>query len=184
MYEAGSFVPLARFVAAPVEGIETPQRRQGRPFRKLPKSAAQLTIFGLTAYGVQTVGNESNILVFRAAVTAIYTEGGVLTVAFADSTSAESENYLILQQEAPRAKTNESDDYYFEINDRSISGEGGFQRAYSDGDDLVILFAEELSRKHSCQGISVIGVKSTCDVAELLTALHDVFDKTRYHFDA
>nr|WP_319636792.1 RHS repeat-associated core domain-containing protein [Paraburkholderia caribensis] len=28
VYEAGSFVPLAQFVAAPVEGLETPQRRE------------------------------------------------------------------------------------------------------------------------------------------------------------
>ncbi|NTX29778.1 hypothetical protein HT746_22075 [Burkholderia pyrrocinia] len=124
------------------------------------------------------------MLLFRAAVTAIYTEDGVLTVAFADSTSAEPENYLILQQEVPRAETDESDDYYFEISDRSISGEGGFQRAYFEGDDLVILFAEELGRKHSSQGLRIIGVKSTCDVVELRTALHDVFDKTKCYFDA
>ncbi|WP_230947095.1 Imm10 family immunity protein [Burkholderia territorii] len=139
---------------------------------------------GLKANGVLTVENDSNMISFQAAVTAIYAEDGVLTVAFADSTSAEPESYLILQQEIPRVPGDESDDYYFEISGRSMSGEGGFKDAYFDGDDLVVTFAEDIVKKYSSRGLRIVGVKLTCDVAELKLALHNVFDNTRCSFDA
>ncbi|HDR8967860.1 Imm10 family immunity protein [Burkholderia vietnamiensis] len=128
--------------------------------------------------------NKYNLLTFRAAMAAIYTEDGVLTVAFADSTSPEPENYLILQQDVPRVQSDVSDDYYFEISDHSMSGEGGFQRAYFDGDDLILLFSEELAEKYSIQGLKLLGAKLTCDVTELHAALLDVFAKTKCQFDA
>jgi hypothetical protein len=124
-----------------------------------------------------------NSLLFKASVASMYAEDGVLTVAFADSTSSDPENYLILQQESPRVEGNREDDYYFEINDRSMSGEGGFQRAYLDGGDLIIAFAEDLKKKYSCSFLKIVGVESVCDVEELRKALHAVFDNTGCIFD-
>jgi len=122
-------------------------------------------------------------LLFKAVVASMYTEDDVLTVAFADSTSADPENYLILQQDFPRANDNREDDYYFEINDQSMSGEGGFLQAYLDKGDLVIVFAEQLTKKYSCSLLRIVGVESTCNVEELRMALHAVFDNTGCYFD-
>lgn len=124
------------------------------------------------------MSEKSNALTFTAAATSIYTEDDVLTVAFADSMSADPENYLILQQEVPRAEGNKEDDYYFELNDRSTSGEGGFERAYLDHGDLVIVLAEKLAKKYAFSSIRIRGVESTCDVEALRESLHAVFDNT------
>lgn len=122
-------------------------------------------------------------MTFKAAVTSVYTEDGVLTVAFADSMSADPENYLILQQEVPRAEDNKEDDYYFELNDRSMSGEGGFKRAYLDHGDLVIVLAEALVKKYAFSSIKICDVQSTCDVEALRESLHSVFDNTECSFE-
>ncbi|MFM0023170.1 RHS repeat-associated core domain-containing protein [Paraburkholderia azotifigens] len=52
VYEAGSFVPLAQFVAAPVEGLETPQRRESDrytpeddPLMKVPSPNEQAQVY-------------------------------------------------------------------------------------------------------------------------------------------
>lgn len=129
------------------------------------------------------MSEESNTMTFKAAATSVYMEDGVLTVAFADSMSAAPENYLILQQEVPRAESNKEDDYYFELNDRSISGEGGFKQAYLDHGDLVIVFAEALVEKYEVSSIRIRDVQSTCDIEALRESLHTVFDNTGCSFD-
>lgn len=144
---------------------------------------ARLIPFGLKANGVQAVSEESNTMTFKAAATSVYTEDGVLTVAFADSVSVDPENYLILQQEVPRAEDNKEDDYYFEFNDRSMSGEGGFNRAYLDHGGLVIVLAEALAKKYAFSSIRICGVQSTCDVGVLRESLHSVFDNTGCLFE-
>jgi len=129
------------------------------------------------------VSEESNAMTFKAATTSVYTEDGVLTVAFADSMSADPENYLILQQEVPRAADNRKDDYYFELNDRSMSGEGGFKRANLDHGDLVIVLTEALAKKYAFSSIRIRDVQSTCDVEALCESLHSVFDNTGCLFE-
>jgi hypothetical protein len=123
----------------------------------------------------------NRILTFKAAVASIYTEYDVLVVAFADSTEAEPENYLILQQFSPCAEN--ENDYWFEINAPSISGYGGFQQIYLDKGNLVIVFTEALAKQHSYAQLKIVDVESACDVEALRTALHAVFDNTGCPFD-
>lgn len=78
-------------------------------------------------------------IAFTAAVTSIYMEDKILTIAFADSNSQEPENYLIIQQNVPQVK---GDEFYFEINDQSFSGEGGWRLVRLEEGNLLIVFAE------------------------------------------
>jgi hypothetical protein len=71
-----------------------------------------------------------------------YFEDEVQTVAFADSDNADPNVYLILQ------RGNVNDElYYFELNGRETSGEGGFCSAELTLNNFIIQASESLQQK-------------------------------------
>ncbi|WP_338849531.1 hypothetical protein V8J88_10910 [Massilia sp. W12] len=88
---------------------------------------------------------------FKAKFTTSYEEDGVLTVAFSDSEKPDPENYIILQRAIPE----DPDDYFFEINSRELSGEGGFFSAELNENELKIIFSEKLKEYSEKNGIII-----------------------------
>lgn len=129
------------------------------------------------------MSERSNVLTFTAVAISLFEEDGVLTVAFGDSESPAPDNYLILQREIPRAQLGSADDYYFELNDRSMSGEGGFERAYFQDDDFIIDFAQDAAKRYGLASVRIRHARSGRDPQALRAALHAVLDDTGCAFD-
>jgi hypothetical protein len=99
-------------------------------------------------------------------------EDDIQTVAFANTHDPDPTQYLILQRVVPE----DTDPYYFEVNPREISGEGGFSKAFLTPSKLEIVFSTELQKKYKFLGIC-INFKNIdpCGNKEFSIAIDNIF---------
>jgi len=91
-----------------------------------------------------------NIFKFSAKKIFFEIEDSIQTVAFAKTDVPDPDAYLILQQEIP-----ENNEYYFEINSREMSGEGGFKKARLSKNEFQISFSKKLERISKFSGLEI-----------------------------
>jgi hypothetical protein len=113
-------------------------------------------------------------LTIKVAFSAHYIEDGIQTVAFANSKDPEPSEYLILQRAVPE----DEDEYYFEVNSREISGEGGFEKAVLEPLKLEIGFSKKLQRRVDCSGLTIQFDQATREDDVLIDALESIFRRS------
>jgi hypothetical protein len=106
-------------------------------------------------------------------------EDDIQTIAFANSHDPDPMQYLILQRAVPE----DVDPYYFEVNSREISGEGGFSKAILTPSKLEIDFSTELQRRYKFLGIC-INFKNIdpCGNKEFNIAINNIFKSSDCSF--
>jgi hypothetical protein len=108
-------------------------------------------------------------------------EDDIQTVAFANSHDPDPTQYLILQRAVPE----DIDPYYFEVNSREISGEGGFSKAFLTPTKLEIDFSTELQERYKFLGIC-INFKdiNPCKNKEFSSAIENIFKSSDCSFSS
>lgn len=105
-------------------------------------------------------------------------EDAIQTVAFSETDSADPDVYLILQRGIP-----DEDQYYFEFNSRSWSGEGGFSKAHLTKHSLCIEFGENLKNKYKTDEVEIkFGALSQNEFEELKASLENIFVNSDCNF--